>query len=210
MTSTSAKSLLIAGLLAPALAMIQPPGSAASTWRLVAVAQPLIHEGMFLTIGDVHYRLEDFISGTEVALTCEPNSIRTVGEDPEVDVEDLNAASKFGMSLEMGPIPENVTAIDTLSVTLDAARLGHALAAYVGRPCSPDTIVEATILCIRMNAARTQPPTKFVKLRVLGPPSLQRLTRVYPVIGPTAQPMFPGRSFDTCAPADKKETPRTR
>jgi len=177
------------------------------------VAQPLVQEGEFLSIGDVQYGIEDFVVGTEVALTCAPNSIRMIGDDSEAESEvvDLNAASRFGISAKIGAIPDNAVAIDTLAVTLDATRVKGLLAAEVGQPCSPDTIVEATILCIRMNAARITLPAKFVRLRILGPESLRRSSGVYPVIRRGAEPgWLSGRSFDTCAPVETKQPQHVR
>ena len=211
MTPIRVTSPLSIGLIALAWGALCPGSLPASTWRLVAVAQPLVQEGEFLSIGDVQYGIEDFVAGTEVALTCAPNSIRMFGDDPEAEVVDLNAASRFGIALKTGAIPDNAVAIDTLDVTLDATRVKGLLAAEVGQPCSPDTIVEATILCIRMNAARITLPAKFVRLRVLGPESLRRSSGVYPVIRRGAEAgWLSGRSFDTCAPIEAKQPPRAR
>lgn len=205
-------SPLNVGLIALACGALYPVSAPASTWRLVAVAQPLVQEGEFLSIGEVQYGIENFVAGTEVALTCAPNSIRMIGDDSEDESEDesevvdLNAASRFGISAKIGAIPDNAAAIDTLAVTLDVTRVKGLLAAEVGQPCSPDTIVEATILCIRMNAARITLPAKFVKLRVLGPESLRRSSGVYPVIRSGAESgWLSGRSFDTCVPVETKE-----
>jgi len=206
-------SPLSVGLIALAWGALYPVNTPASTWRLVAVAQPLVQEGEFLSIGDVHYGIEGFVAGTEVALTCAPNSIRMIGDDSEAESEvvDLNAASRFGISAKIGAIPDNAVAIDTLAVTLDATRVKGLLAAEVGQPCSPDTIVEVTILCIRMNAARITLPVKFVRLRILGPESLRRSSGVYTVIRSGAEPgWLSGRSFDTCAPVETKQPPHVR
>jgi hypothetical protein len=184
------------------LATFLPTPLLASTWRLVKVAQPLQQEGDFLTIGDVYYHADDWVAGEEVGLTCRPNSIGVVGEDPESEVEDLNAASVLGMTLKYAPYRAEAP-VDTLKVALDASRVEKTLAAR-GYPCPPDTFVDATILCIRINAARSLAPPKFVRVRILGPASLQRFKGVYPVIDRQAEPYAPGRSFDACAPAKKE------
>jgi len=195
--------------LLSAIVMLHPQGSVASTWRLIAVAQPLLQEGDFLTIGDVHYGVDDFIPGREVALTCEPNSTRMIGEEFEAEVEDLNAARRFGLSLEMTPVRDDGTRVDTLTVTLNATKMRDVRDG--GRlQCPPDTIVEATVLCIRINAARSVRTAKFVKVRILGSPSLQRLAGVHPVIGREAELGLRARPFDTCAPGEQKPPPRTR
>ena len=74
-----------------------PVGLRDSTLRLVAVAQALLAEGV-MEIRDVQYFIDSFVPVEEVRLTCERNAIRNIGEDPEEEIEERNAASKFALT----------------------------------------------------------------------------------------------------------------
>jgi len=185
------------------LATMLPARPQASTWRLVAVAQPLLGEGQ-MEIRDVPYSTDSFVPGAEVALTCEPNAIRNVGEDFDEEVENRNAASKFGLSMNVGPVWNGRDVFDTLAVTLDASRADSAAAAQ-GLRARPDSIVEVTVLCVRINAARSGFPTKYIKLQILGPARFQRFDRVYAV----EHLALPTRTYDFGPPAQEAR-PRSR
>src|SRR5206468_7952614 len=101
------------------LGSLFPTVARASTWRLVSVAQPLLGEGAVL-IADVPFGVECCEPGAEVALTCEPNAIRSVYEGDEGETENLNAARKVGLSIDVGPLWNDREFSDTLTVTLDA------------------------------------------------------------------------------------------
>ena len=162
----------------------------ASTSRIVAVAQPLLGEGL-IEICDVPYNTDSFVPGAEVALTCEANAIRNVGEDIDEPVQNRNAASKFALAIRAGDVWDGRDVFDTLVVTLDATRADSAAAAQKVR-AGPDSIVAATILCVRINAARSGLPTKYLNLKVLGPKRFQQFAGVYPV----ERLALPTRAFD--------------
>lgn len=167
----------------------------ASSWRIVTVAQPVLEEGC-VSVRDVPFGDGSFVPGAEVRLTCEPNAIRSVSEGMSGEAENRNAASLFGLSVDVGPVWDGRKFIlDTLTVTLDACRADTIAAKRYGRGFAPDSIVEATVVCLRINAARSdlvpagQPrrpdlQIKYLNLRLLGPARLQRLARLYAVQPP--------------------------
>jgi hypothetical protein len=187
-----------------ALATILPPRLQAATWRIVTVAQPLLGEGV-MEIRDVPYSTDSFFPGTEVALTCDANAIRNVGEDFDETVEDRNAASRFALTVRAGDVWDGRDVFDTLVVTLDATRADSAAGAQRLR-AGPDSIVAATVYCVRINAARSGLPTKYLNLKVLGPKRFQQFARVYPV----ERLALPTRALDFGRdPARKGAAPRS-
>ena len=188
--------IVLAGMYAaPALA---------STLRLVSVAQPLIHED-FIEICDVPYSTESFQDADEVAYTCEPNAIRYLGEDPDEAVEDLNAASRFSLSLVARRPSKGADLLDTLFVTLDASRIDKA-ASIRDAYANPDSIIEATILCVRINAARAKARIKYVEVMVTGAARYERFKKIYAV--ETSAPA--ARSFDFRMPLERRVPPPTK
>ncbi len=194
-------ALVLLSCLPLGLALILPAG--ASTLRLISVAQPLLGEGR-LEVRDVPYSIDNFIPGAEVELTCASNVIRNIGEDVEDEAENRNAASLFELYLKAGPVWNGKDVYDTLLVTLDATHVDSS-AVRQGLDARPDSIVGVTALCIRINAARSEYPTKYLDLRVLGPARLQRFGGVFPV----EHLALPTRAFDFGPPIDQ-ETPRSR
>ena len=183
--------VLIVGSLFPIVAR-------GSTWRLISVAQPLLDEG-FVSIWDVPYGEGSFVPGAEVNLTCEPNAIRMVGEELGGGTENRNAASRFGLAIEAGRLSNEREFFDTLTVTLDATHADSAAAAQ--GLAAPDGVIEATVMCLRINAERfqfqrgiplTSHQTKYLRLRVLGPERMRRFARVYKI----APLPLPGRVYD--------------
>ena len=139
------------------------------------MAQPLFGEG-HIAIHDVPYATTSFVPGAEITLTCEQNSIRNVGEGFDEDVVSRNAADCLGLSLQAGPVWDGQVTFDTLVVALDATRV-DSMAAAVGLQAQPDSIVSVTAYCVRINAARSGFPTKYLDLRLLGPRRFQYLSR---------------------------------
>ena len=165
------------------------PRANAATWRVIDVAQPLLVE-VGIEIRDVPYSVDRFVPGEEVALTCESNAIRNIGEDFETQTADRNTASQFGLTMKVSDAWDGKAPFDTLVVTVDAARAARKAKAE-GFASLADSIVEATILCVRINAARSLIPNKYVTVRVLG------LTRAYKGrVFAVAGVVPPKRSFD--------------
>jgi hypothetical protein len=156
-----------------------------------------------MIIRDVPYATDSFVPGAEVTLTCEQNAIRNIGEDFDEEVKNRNVASTFGLSLQAGPVWDGKAAFDTLDVTLDATHADSMAAAQELRAL-PDSIVAATVLCIRINAARSGFPTKYLNLRVLGPSRLQDLSRVYPI----EVIAVPTRTYDLGPAVDRRPLPQ--
>jgi len=156
-----------------------------------------------MEIRDVPYATDSFVPGAEVALTCETNEIRNVGEDFDEVAENRNAASSFGLSLQATPVWDGKAVFDTLGVTLDASHV-DSMATAQGLQSLPDSIVAVTALCIRINAARSGFPTKYLNLRVLGPARLQSLSRVYRV----EVIALPTRTYDFGPAVDRRPFPQ--
>jgi hypothetical protein len=173
MTAALVLGCLFAGVLWPVEA-------SASTWRIVRVAQPLLAEG-HIEFLDVPYATDSFVPGAEVALTCEPNSIHRVGDDFAARVKSHNAASRFGLALKAGPVWDGKVTFDTLQVSLDARRIEWTTA-KLQLPSAAESIVQATVHCIRINASRSGFATKFLRVQVLGSKRFQRFGGVFPVV----------------------------
>jgi len=156
-----------------------------------------------MIIRDVPYATDSFVPGAEVALTCEQNAIRNIGEDFDEEVKNRNVANGFGLSLQAGPVWDGKAVFDTLGVTLDATHV-DSMATAQGLRALPDSIVAVTALCIRINAARSGFPNKYLNLRVLGPSRFQALSRVYPV----EVIALPTRTYDFGPPTDRRPLPQ--
>ena len=174
-----------------------PTVARASTWRLVSVAQPLLGEGAVL-IADVPYGVDCCEPGAEVALTCEPNAIRSVYAGAEGETENLNAASMVGLTIEAGPLWNGHEYFDTLTVTLDAT---HADSIARAQGFAPDSVIAATVMCLRINAGRSVFPAgipdannqrSYLRLRLLGPARIGRFARTYKI----ALLGLPERTYD--------------
>jgi hypothetical protein len=186
----------VAGLIL-AIGSLLPTFALASTWRLVSVAQPLFGEG-YISIRDVPYGEGSFVPGAEVALTCEPNAVRMVGEGMEGETENRNAANKIDLSVQAGPFWNGTEFFDTLTVDLDAT---HADSAAAALGIASDSVIEATVLCLRINAERSgfqdgiplaHDRTKYLKVRVLGFARLHGFAQTYKI----APLQLPGRTYE--------------
>jgi hypothetical protein len=163
----------------------------ASTMRLIRVAQPMMGEGT-IEIFDVPVVDESFNPAAEVAMTCNPNAIHVTGEESRAHEENRNAATFLGLTVVVSPSRDGQDLFDTLTVTLDASRADSLAGA--GHPdgsgWSTDSIVAATVMCLRINASRSpelyvgDPPrprvrSRYLRLRIVGPAHLRRLAGVY-------------------------------
>ncbi len=83
-------------------------------------------------------------------------------------------------------------------MTLDAGR-ADSIAAVEG--FAPDAIVAATVMCLRINAARAGLhglKNKYLKLRILGSPRLRRFAAIYKL-----RPLsVPQRTYDLGAASE--------
>jgi hypothetical protein len=172
LTFAALATLLVAGVLLTLLTQ----SSLASMWRLVYVTQPLEREGM-IEICDVPFGSDTFLIGGEVELTSTRNAIRMIGEEFDEHTQNLNLASRSGLLVLIDPYLESLsnTRPDTLVVKLDASRIDKLVDKYV----SADTVVAATIMCVRINAARSG--ADYVSIRIQGPRRLQSMGGLFAV-----------------------------
>lgn len=136
------------------------------------------------------------------------------GTNPPELAENPNAASHAGLAIKVRDIPfedqkvipatllksgapwirpaSNATRyVDTLEVELDAttyassvSRADSTMARYGFRRSRPDPLIACTVDCILDNAARETFPVRFVRLTIIGAPSLRTFSRTYPVAAP--------------------------
>ena len=164
-------------VVAFAVATAWPLVALASTWQLISVAQPIRGESM-IEIRDVLFGFDSFEFGSEVELTCRRNSIRMVGEEFDVHSQNLNVASRYGLSVTIDHYLESVSRArkDTLFVRLDASHIDKSVDRYI----SADSVVAATVACLRINAART-PDLDYLSVRIQGPKRLQAMGGIFAV-----------------------------
>ena len=98
----------------------------------------------------------------------------------------------------MGPLWNGREFSDTLTVTLDAT---HADSIARAQGIVADSVIEATVMCLRINAGRSVFPAgipdatnqgKYLRLRVLGPARTLRYARTYRI----APLPLPKRTYD--------------
>lgn len=179
----------LSALLVMLLSLASPAGAAHE--HVVEVWQPVIQaESLTIEL----YRVPYSVFGTRhnvLPLVAGENCIRTEREGGMF--EDRNAAHLAGLEVRVDPKPDTMMGFwgDTLRVVLDASRLD---VGSFADPPPPDTLVAATIECIRgtVEPVEGSPGNALHHLEITVEGNGSRKL-VYDL----RQPYTPRRSFDT-------------
>ena len=117
--------------------------------------------------------------GAEILRTCDRNVVQVEGQKPR----NTNVAYERGLSVDLHiahPAERPWTirdVVDTADVELDIPERA------VAKPETPalEAVVRATVQAIRDNAALSQPPIRYLRLRISGSSEFRSLERVYPI-----------------------------
>ena len=156
-----------------------PPDLGAASLFPIEVAQPIgTEEGLWLGCTSYVGYFGSPLPGLEIERTCDSNSVVTPWGP-----RNLNLANLAGLKVVVRRFDE-VTGLlgDTIVVTIDASALQTGRSRVMS--VSVDTVVAATVDCVRENASRGAsrwPRLRHLRLSVVGPSRYARYDGVYAV-----------------------------
>ena len=154
-----------------------PPDLGAASLLPIEVTQPIgTEEGLWLGCTTYVGYFGSPVPGMEIEHTCDSNSVVTPWGP-----RNLNLANLAGLKVAVRRFDEvSGLAGDTIVVTIDTSALWYDRVMSV----SVDTVVAATVDCIRENAARGAsrwPQLRHLRLSVVGSSRYTRYNRIYAV-----------------------------